>query len=110
MGSSENCATHLFERADRFCGHCGTTFCEDCLVQPFAKKPPLCKACAIAAAGVRSSARARPMRSRKEIKALAQARSLTNLNAATVSASRADHPSNGTGRTIATVRSLFNVG
>lgn len=70
MSSTEHCVTHLFERADRMCGHCGNNYCEDCLVQPFPRKPPLCKACAIAAAGIRSTAGRPPTRSRKEIKAL----------------------------------------
>jgi len=70
---SENCAKHLFERAERYCGMCGNAYCDDCLVQPFPRKPPYCKQCAMVVAGIRSTAGARPARSPKEIKALHKA-------------------------------------
>ena len=71
--TSERCMTHLFEKGDRICGHCGNLFCADCLVQPFPKKPPLCKNCAIIASGIRSHGLRQPARSRKEIKAMYKA-------------------------------------
>ena len=71
--TSERCVTHLFEKGDRICGHCGNLFCVDCLVQPFPKKPPLCKNCAMIAAGIRSHGVRPPVRTRKEIKDLYKA-------------------------------------
>ena len=54
---------------ENVCSKCGIAFCHDCLVYPRGpKKPPLCVPCAIAAAGVRSSARNQSNLSRREVK------------------------------------------
>lgn len=68
MSDQNHCMKHLFERAERFCGHCGNMFCDDCLVQPFKNKAPLCKECAMVAAGIRSVGKSRPAMTRKDIK------------------------------------------
>jgi hypothetical protein len=63
------CNRHSFEYAENVCSRCGIAFCHDCLVYPRGpKKPPLCVPCAIAAAGVRSSARNQSNLSRREVK------------------------------------------
>ena len=63
------CNRHPFEYAENVCSSCGIAFCHDCLVYPRGpKKPPLCVPCAIAAAGVRSSARNHSNLSRREVK------------------------------------------
>ena len=63
------CSRHSFEYAENVCSSCGSAFCHDCLVYPRGpKKPPLCVPCAIAAAGVRSSARKPSNLSRREVK------------------------------------------
>ncbi|MEO5841804.1 MAG: hypothetical protein ABIQ73_14615 [Acidimicrobiales bacterium] len=63
------CNRHSFEYAENVCSKCGIAFCHDCLVYPRGpKKPPLCVPCAIAAAGVRSSARNQSNLSRREVK------------------------------------------
>lgn len=64
-----SCDKHLFERRERNCRSCGGEFCGECLVYAYGpKKPPYCVSCALAAAGVRSSA-ARPVtRSRREMR------------------------------------------
>ena len=63
------CNRHSFEYAENVCSSCGVAFCHDCLVYPRGpKKPPLCVQCAIAAAGVRSSARNQSNYSRREVK------------------------------------------
>jgi hypothetical protein len=55
MGS---CYKHIFESAVSQCRSCRHAFCDDCLVYSRGpQKPPYCVPCAIAAAGVRSSAR-----------------------------------------------------
>ena len=74
MGDSGNCVRHLFERATHHCDHCGNPYCDSCVVRPFPKRPPLCKWCAMAAAGVRSDAKVRPVATPKELKAMAKAR------------------------------------
>ena len=70
MTESERCAKHQFERASGLCGQCGYPYCTDCLITPFPKKPPICKSCAMALAGVRNRAAVRPARNAKEIKAI----------------------------------------
>jgi hypothetical protein len=70
MSEHGNCVKHLFERATHYCDQCGHPYCDECVIQPFKNRPPLCKACAMAAAGIRSTARVQPARSRKEIKEL----------------------------------------
>lgn len=64
-----HCEKHSFEPAVARCRECGGEYCGDCLVYPFGeRKPPFCVACAIAAAGVRSTA-GRPQRaSRRELR------------------------------------------
>ena len=63
------CSRHSFEYAENVCSSCGSAFCHDCLVYPRGpKKPPLCVPCAIAASGVRSSARNPSNLSRREVK------------------------------------------
>jgi len=62
------CNRHPFEYAENVCSSCGMAFCHDCLVYPRPKKPPLCVPCAIATAGVRSSARNHSNLSRREVK------------------------------------------
>jgi hypothetical protein len=56
------CREHSFERAVDMCRMCGCEFCDMCLLYPSGK--PLCKACAIAAAGVRSGGAYRALSSR----------------------------------------------
>ena len=56
------CRDHSFEPAEDLCRSCGGEFCVSCLVHPFGK--PLCKTCAIAAAGVRSSGTHKPLNKR----------------------------------------------
>ena len=63
------CNRHSFEYAESVCSSCGLAFCHDCLVYPKGpKKPPLCVHCAIAAAGVRSSARKKSNLSKREVR------------------------------------------
>ena len=62
------CAKHPFEASENTCRSCGNSFCADCLVYSFGpKKPPFCIACALAAAGVRSTAGNTPVKPKKEI-------------------------------------------
>lgn len=74
MTDSGNCVKHLFERSSGHCDQCGHAYCQDCLLQPFPRKPPICKACAMALGGIRTTAKVRPVGTRKEIKALQKAR------------------------------------
>jgi hypothetical protein len=70
----DTCCKHLFERAEDSCRACGHGFCGDCLVYAMGpKRPPYCIGCAIAAAGVRSTAGNRPA-SRRELRAAAKER------------------------------------
>lgn len=69
----EHCVNHTFEVVYRLCGQCGHPFCDDCLVFVSPKKPMFCKLCAMAAAGIRSTAAIRPIRTPKQIKAWEQA-------------------------------------
>jgi len=56
-----SCAEHPSLRAAGACGQCGHLFCTDCLVYPFGEsRPPMCVACALAAAGVRKKKSTRP--------------------------------------------------
>ena len=71
------CRDHSFEPAADLCRLCGGEFCEMCLVHPSGK--PLCKACAIAAAGVRSGGAHKPLNKRDmktRLKAFETARAL----------------------------------
>lgn len=65
------CEEHLFDRAVDWCGRCGGEFCGDCVVYPQGHaQPPLCRPCAVEAAGLRRGAAVRPALSRRERKAL----------------------------------------
>jgi hypothetical protein len=69
------CYIHAFEVADDRCGDCGRAFCSECVVYAFgAKKPPLCRACAIARAGVRKHAARPPIASKRVIRREARER------------------------------------
>lgn len=69
------CAKHQFEAAEATCRSCGNEFCAECLVYSFGpKKPPYCIACALTAAGVRTTAANHPTKSKKELKQEARAR------------------------------------
>lgn len=59
------CSEHSFEPAIDICRLCGHEFCGVCLVRPSGKS--LCKSCAMAAAGVRSTGTHRPL-SKRDIK------------------------------------------
>ncbi|MFP3906871.1 MAG: hypothetical protein ACLFRV_10465 [Acidimicrobiales bacterium] len=64
-----HCDKHVFEATEATCRHCGGDFCGDCLVYAHGpKKPPLCVSCALAAAGIRSTAARPVVRSKREIK------------------------------------------
>jgi hypothetical protein len=69
------CDKHLFESAEDTCGKCGYEFCGECLVYAFGpKKPPFCISCAVAAAGIRSSAGNRPLATRSEMRQIRKER------------------------------------
>jgi hypothetical protein len=69
------CDKHLFEASEDRCGKCGYEFCGECLVYAFGpKKPPLCIACAVAAAGLRSTAGNRPVADPRELRSLKKER------------------------------------
>lgn len=73
--AAEMCDIHAFEVADDRCGDCGRPFCSECVVYAFGpKKPPLCRACAIARAGVRKHAARAPIASRRAIRREARER------------------------------------
>ena len=75
MQSEGRCYVHNFELAEIRCRNCGYEFCSECLVYAFgANKPPYCVACALAAAGVRSTAARQPQMSRREIKRIEKER------------------------------------
>jgi len=60
--STEHCENHSFETAEDHCGHCGRPYCSECTVSPWGpKKPPLCKPCAIAMAGIRKHDYGKPL-------------------------------------------------
>lgn len=61
------CRDHSFETAEDVCRRCGGEYCELCLVYPFGVAKPLCKECAIAAAGVRSHV-SRPAMPKKDLR------------------------------------------
>lgn len=73
--AADSCENHAFDMAEDLCGSCGRGYCSECLVYPFgAKKPPLCKSCAVSAAGIRSNA-ARPRAlSKRELRKRMKAR------------------------------------
>jgi hypothetical protein len=63
------CDKHSFEPAEKICRTCGGEYCADCLVYSHGhRKPPYCVSCALAAAGVRSSASRPVVRSKRDIR------------------------------------------
>lgn len=65
---SMQCTNNPFERAIDVCDECGLPFSNEFLVFiTGTRRPPLCKPCAIAMSGVRSSARRQRM-PKKEVK------------------------------------------
>ncbi len=65
---SMQCTNNPFERAIDVCDECGLPFSHEFLVFPLGnRRPPFCKACAIALGGVRHTAR-RPRMPKKEVK------------------------------------------
>jgi hypothetical protein len=70
----KSCEKHPFETADGMCHQCGRDYCGECLV--FArgpKKPPACISCALAMAGVRSSASVAPKYVKEDMRRLRRA-------------------------------------
>ncbi len=70
---ADPCLAHPYELAEGLCRSCGGAYCADCIVYPFgADKPPLCISCAIAAGGVRRTAkkpsRAAPKEKKERLK------------------------------------------
>ena len=58
---SQSCVRHPMLRATAACGQCGHLFCAECLVHAFGpNRPPMCRECALDAAGVRQRRSARP--------------------------------------------------
>lgn len=75
MESEGRCYVHNFELADIRCRNCGYEFCSECLVYAFgANKPPYCVSCALAAAGVRSTAARQSQLSHREIRKMEKVR------------------------------------
>jgi len=69
-----HCDKHPFELSEARCRECGNEFCTECLVHPFGpSKPPFCIPCAIAMAGVRTTAGRPHAMSRRELKREAKA-------------------------------------
>ncbi len=65
---SMQCTNNPFERAIDVCDECGLPFSREFLVYPKGdRRPPFCKACAIAMSGVRHAAR-RPRMPKKEVR------------------------------------------
>jgi hypothetical protein len=65
---SMQCTNNPFERAIDVCDECGLPFSNEFLVFPLGtRRPPLCKPCAIALSGVRTSARRQRM-PKKEVR------------------------------------------
>ena len=78
-----HCDKHVFEAREATCNHCGGDYCGDCLVYAHGpKKPPLCVSCALAAAGVRSTAARPVVRSKREIRREVKAQRKTQKLAA----------------------------
>ncbi len=69
------CYRHGFELAEARCRNCGLSYCSECLVYSFgANKPPYCISCALAAAGVRSSAAVNTTASKRELRKMERER------------------------------------
>lgn len=68
-----SCTKHQSEHAVGSCRRCAAEWCTACLVYTYGPdKPPYCVSCAMVAAGVRTSG-ARPVASRRQLKAQAKA-------------------------------------
>lgn len=69
------CENHTFELAEDLCGTCGRAYCAECIVYAFGpKKPPICKGCALARAGIRKHAGPTRATSRRELRRLSRER------------------------------------
>lgn len=63
------CDNDPLDRAENVCDNCGGDFCDSCLLYPRGKKrAPVCKACAIAKAGLRSSSKSQTSLERKNVR------------------------------------------
>jgi len=63
MTTPVRCDKHMFDDATGMCRSCRRPYCADCLVYTQgANRAPLCVPCALAAAGVRSTASVRTQR------------------------------------------------
>jgi hypothetical protein len=71
----DRCYRHGFEMGEARCRNCGLAYCSECLVYSFgANKPPYCIPCALAAAGVRSSAAVNTTASKRELRKMERER------------------------------------
>ncbi len=78
----ERCEKHLFEEAIDVCRQCAHQFCAECLVYSFGpKQPPYCVPCAVAAAGIRTTAGGRPTLERKQMRRMMKERRLARRGA-----------------------------
>jgi hypothetical protein len=69
------CENHNFELAEDLCGTCGRAYCPECILYAYGpKKPPICKACAIAKAGIRKHAAPSAVASKRELRRLSRER------------------------------------
>ncbi len=63
------CDNDPLDQAEDVCDGCGGDFCGACLLYPRGKKrPPVCKACAIARAGLRSSSKSVSTTGKKQVR------------------------------------------
>ncbi len=63
------CDNDPLDRADNVCDKCGGDYCDACLLYPRGKKrAPVCKACAIAASGIRSTSKSTTPQERKQVR------------------------------------------
>ncbi len=61
------CIKHVMLTAQTTCCECAHDYCDECLVYPFGpRKPPLCIACALTFAGVRTTKIVRRPKERKD--------------------------------------------
>ncbi len=69
------CERHQLDTSDGQCRQCGYEFCSECLVYPFGpSSASYCISCALAAAGVRTTAANAPNRARRETRRLLKER------------------------------------
>lgn len=69
------CENHTFELAEDLCGSCGRAYCPECILYAYGpKKPPICRRCAIARAGIRKHAAPTPAASKRELRRLSRER------------------------------------